>query len=88
MAAIVIRKNAKATWLAGLAGVRAKACGLGQRGVAYVAATVMVCAVGAALLRLVAQILSFPTPVAATAITLIAAAMLNWLRRHLRHGRS
>jgi hypothetical protein len=88
MAAIVIRKNAKATWLAGLAAVRAKACDLGQRALACVAATVMICAVGAALLQLVAQILSFPTPVAVIAITLMAAAMLNWLRRHLRHGRS
>jgi hypothetical protein len=88
MAAIVIRKNAKATGLAGLAGVRAKACDLGQRGLAYVAATVMICAVGAALLQLVAQILSFPTPIAVTAIALIAATTLNWLRHHLRHGRS
>lgn len=87
MAAIVIRKNAKATGLAGLAGVRAKACDLGHRGLAYVAATVMMGAVGAALLQLVAQILSFPTPIAVTAITLIAAAVLNWLRRHLRPQR-
>jgi hypothetical protein len=44
----------------------------------------MICAVGAALLQLVAQILSFPAPVAVTAITLIAAALLKSLRRHLR----
>jgi hypothetical protein len=88
MAAIVIRKNAKATWFAGLAGARAKACKMGKRGLAYAAATAMICAIGAALLQLVAQILSFPTPIAVTAITLIAVTLLNSLRRHLRHGKS
>jgi hypothetical protein len=84
MAAIVIRENAKATCLTGIAGVRAKACEMVQRGMAYAAATVLICAVGAALLQLVAEILSFPAPIAATAITLIAAALLNSLRRNTR----
>jgi len=84
MAAIVIRDNAKATWLTGMAGVRAKACDMVQRVMAYAAATIMICAVGAALLQLAAQILSFPAPIAVTAITLMAAALLNSLRRHLR----
>jgi hypothetical protein len=88
MAVIVLRKDAKATWLAGLAGVRAKARDMGQRGLAYAAATVMICAVGAALFQLVAQSLSFPAPIAAIAITLIAAALLRWLRRHLRNGKT
>jgi CHASE2 domain-containing sensor protein len=87
MAAIVITDNAKATWLVGLAGVCAKARAIGRRVLAYTAATVMICAVGAALLQFVVQVLSFPVPIAATAITLIAAAVLNWLRR-LRHGRT
>ena len=84
MAAIVIRENAKAAWLTGIAGLRAKAREMLKRGMACAAATVLVCAVGAALLQLVAQILSFPTPIAVTAITLIAAALLNSLRRHMR----
>jgi hypothetical protein len=88
MAAIVIRKSAKPTWLAGLAGVRAKVRDIGHRATTYVAATVMICAIGVALLRLVAQILSFPTPIAVPAITLMAAALLNSLRRHLRRGGS
>jgi hypothetical protein len=88
MTAIVIRADAKATWLTGLAGVRVRACDMVQRAMACAAATIMVCAVGAALLQLVAQILSFPAPIAVTAITLMAATLLNSLRRHLRaHGR-
>ena len=84
MAAIVIRANAKATWLTGLAAVRAKACDMVHRAMANAAATIMICAVGAALLQLAAQILSFPAPIAVTAMTLMAAVLLNSLRRHLR----
>jgi hypothetical protein len=84
MAAVVIRENAKATWLAGIATLRAKACHIVQRGMAYAAATVLICAVGAALLQLVVQILSFSVPIAATAITLMAAALLHSLLGHLR----
>jgi len=84
MAAIVIRENAKATWLTGMADARAKACEMVERGMAYAAATVLICAVGAALLQLVAEILSFPAPIAVIAITLIAAALLNSLRRNMR----
>lgn len=84
MAVIVIRGNAKATRLAGPAGLRATACGIAQRAMAYAAATVMICAVGAALLQLAVEMLSFPAPVAVTAITVTAAALLNSLRRHLR----
>ena len=88
MAAIVIGKNAKATSLAGLAGVCVKARDLGRRALRYAAATVMICAVGVALLQLVAQILTFPAPIAAIAITLLAWVLLNYLRRHLRHGKT
>src|SRR5262249_31981874 len=84
MTAIVIRENAKATWLTGMAGLRARACDVVQRAMACAAATVMVCAVGVALLQLVIQVLSFPAPVAVPAITLMAAILLNALRRHLR----
>ena len=84
MAAIVIRGNAKATWLTGLASLRAKASAVVRRAMACAAAAVMVCAVGAALLQLVAQMLSFPAPIAVTGITVMAAALLNSLRRHLR----
>lgn len=84
MTAIVIKENAKATWLADMAGVRAQACDMAQRAMACAAATIMICAVGVALLQLVAQILSFPAPIAVTAMTLMAATLLNSLRRHLR----
>ncbi len=84
MAAIVIRDNAKATWLAGLADVRAKACNMIQRAMACAAATILICAVAAALFQLAAELLSFPAPIAVTAMTLMAAALLNSLRRHLR----
>lgn len=84
MAATVIRKNTKATWLTGMTEVRAKAWDVIQQATAYTAAAIMIYAVGAALLQLVAEILSFPAPIAVTAITLIAAVLLNSLRRHLR----
>jgi hypothetical protein len=84
MAAIVIRQNAKAAWLTGIAGVRAKAREMVRRAMDCAAAAVLVCAVGAALLQLVAELLSFPAPIAVTAITVIAAALLNSLRRRIR----
>ena len=84
MAAIVIRDNAKATRLVGGAGLRAKACEMAQRGAACAAVAVMIGAVGAALLQLVAQILSFPAPVAVTAFSLAAVAFCRSLRRHRR----
>ena len=88
MTAIVIRDDARATWPTGLAGVRVRACDMVQRAMACAAATIMVCAVGVALLQLAAQILSFPAPIAVTAITLMTAILLNSLRRHLRaHAR-
>jgi len=84
MAVIVIRENAKATWLTGVAALGAKTRDIVRRGMAYAAATVLICAVGAALVQLVAQLLSFSAPIAATAITLIAMALLHSLLRHLR----
>jgi hypothetical protein len=93
MAAIVIRENAKATWLPGMARVLAKACDMVRRAVDYAASAVMICAVGTALLQLAVQIASFPAPVAVTAFTLIAVTLFQSLRRHRRararhrHGR-
>jgi len=84
MAAIVTRENAKATWLTGIAGVRAKAQAMVRRALDCAAATVLACAVGAALFQLVAELVSFPAPIAVTAITVMAAAVLNSLRRHIR----
>ena len=84
MTAIVIGGNARATSLTGLARLCAKARGMVQRATALAAAAVMVCAAGAALLQLAAQILSFSAPVAVTGLTVMAAALLNSLRRHLR----
>jgi hypothetical protein len=87
MAAMVIRGNAKAAWLAGLASLRARASGVVWRLIACAAAAVLVCAVGAALVQVVAQMLSLSVPMAVTGITVIAAALVNSLRRHLRTGR-
>jgi hypothetical protein len=55
-----------------------------QRGLDYAAATIIVCAVCAALLVLAAEILSFSSPVADTAATLGAAVLLKSLRRRIR----
>jgi hypothetical protein len=93
VAAIVVKDNAKATWLLpGIAGVCAKARGMVQRAVGYAAATVMICAVGAALLQLGMEIASFPAPVVVTAFTLFAVALCRSLRRHraltARYGRA
>jgi hypothetical protein len=84
MAVIVIRNNAKATWLTGMAGACAKACDVFRRAMAFAAAAIMICAAGAAVLQLAAEILSLPAPIAVSAITLMAAALLSSLRRHLR----
>jgi hypothetical protein len=81
MAVIVIGGNAKATGLTGLASLRARASGVVRRAIACAAAAVMVCAVGAALLQLVDQMLSFPAPIAVTGITVMAAALVKALRR-------
>jgi hypothetical protein len=82
--AIVIRDNAKPTWLAGLAGVRRRARDMVQRAMACAAAAILICAVAAALAQLAAEFLSFPAPIAVTAMTLMAAALLASLCRHLR----
>ena len=88
MTVIVIRRDAKATWLTGLASLRARASGVARRAMACAAAAVMVCALGAALLQLVDQMLSFPAPIAVTGITVMAAALVKALRRQLRTGGS
>jgi len=84
MAAIIIRDNAAQTWLTVLVGMRAKAYDMGQRAMAFGAATILIGAVAAALAQLAAELLSFPAPIAVTAMTLMAAALLNSLCRHLR----
>jgi hypothetical protein len=88
MAAIVIRGTVRAAWLTGLASLRARACDMARRATACAAAAVMVCAVGAALVQLAAQILSFSAPIAVTGITVMTAAVLNVLRRRLLPGPS
>ena len=84
MTAILIGDTAKATWPAGLAGVRPKARDMAQRAMACAAATILICAVAAALAQLAAELLSFPAPIAVTAMTLMAAALLDSLCRQLR----
>ena len=84
MAAVVIRGSTKAAWLTGLASLRARACGMVRRGMAYAAAAIMACAVGAALLQVAAEIVSFPAPIAVIGLTMMAAAAFRWLRRHRR----
>jgi hypothetical protein len=82
MAAIIITDNATETWLSGLAGMRAKACDMGQRALACAASAILICAVAAALIQLAAELLSFPVPIAVTTMTLMAAALLVSPRRH------
>ena len=84
MAVIVIRGNARAAWLTGLARLCATARDMARRALACAAAAVMICAVGAALLQLAVEIVSFPAPIAAAGITVITAALLNVLCRGLR----
>ena len=54
-----------------------------RRGLDYAAATVIICAIGAALLVLTAEILSFSSPVADAAAALGVAVLLNSLRRRI-----
>jgi Kef-type K+ transport system membrane component KefB len=84
MAVIVIRGNARAAWLTGLASLCARARDMARRALACAAAAVMICAVGAALLQLVVEILSFPAPIAVAGITVITATLLHVLCRCLR----
>jgi hypothetical protein len=83
MAAIVTSQHAKATRLTGVASGRATARDTVRRAIGYAAAAVLICAVGATVAQLVAEILSFPAPLAGAAIALTAVALLHWLRRHL-----
>jgi hypothetical protein len=57
---------------------------VGRRAVALAAAAVMAGVVGAALLQLVGQLLSFPAPVAVIGIMVVAVALLSSLRRRNR----
>jgi len=84
MAVIVINGKAKAASLPGMAGLRATAARTVRRAMDYTAAAVMICAVGAALLQLAAQIAGFPTPVAVTMFTVMAVVVLRSLRKHWR----
>jgi len=58
-----------------------------QRGLFCAAATIIVCAIGAALLQLAVMILSFSSPIAITVITVMAVVLLNSLRRRIRAAR-
>ena len=84
MAVIVIRGNARAAGLTGLARWYARARDMARRAMAYAAAAVMICAVGTALFQLTAEIVSFPAPIAVAGITVITAALLKLLYRCLR----
>jgi membrane protein implicated in regulation of membrane protease activity len=55
-----------------------------QRGLFGVAAAVMICAIGAAMVQLAVLILGMSSPVAITVITLVALVLINSLRRRLR----
>ena len=57
---------------------------MARRAMDCTAATVLACAVGATLLQLAAELAGFPAPVAVTTITVMAAALLNSLRLHIR----
>jgi CHASE2 domain-containing sensor protein len=84
MAVIVIRGNARAAWLTGLGRLGARARDMARRALACAAAAVLIGAVGAALLQLAVEIVSFPAPIAVAGITMITAALLNVLCRGLR----
>jgi Kef-type K+ transport system membrane component KefB len=84
MAVIVIRGTERAAWLAGLASVCARVWDMARRAMACAAAAVMICAVGAAVLQLAAEMVSFPAPIAVAGITVLTAALLNVLCRCLR----
>jgi hypothetical protein len=83
MAAIVVGGTARAAWLTGLTSLRARTWHMAQQATGYAAPAVMVCAVGAALLQLAAQILSFSAPIAVTGISVMTATLLNLLRRRV-----
>jgi len=55
-----------------------------QRGLFCAAATVMVCAIGAALLQLAFLIFSVSSPIAITAVIMVAVVLLHSLRRRIR----
>lgn len=55
-----------------------------QRGLAYAAAAVMICAICAVLFQLAVLILGFSSPVVVTVITLVTLMLLNSLRRRIR----
>lgn len=55
-----------------------------QRGLFCAAATVMVCAIGAALLQLAVLIFSVSSSLAITAVILVALVLLHSLRRRMR----
>ena len=63
-------------------GMRNGSAGCFRRGLACAAAVVMICAVGAALLRLAALVVfSFSSPAWVAVVMLVAVAVLNWPRR-------
>jgi hypothetical protein len=55
-----------------------------QRGLFCAAAAVMVCAIGAALLQLAILIFNVSSPLAITAMILVALALVHSLRRRIR----
>jgi Kef-type K+ transport system membrane component KefB len=84
MAVIVIRGNARAAGLTGLASVCSRAWDMARQAMARAAAAVMICAVGVAVLQLAVEIVSFPAPIAVAGMTVLTAVMLNVLCRCLR----
>jgi hypothetical protein len=55
-----------------------------QRGLTSLAAAIMICAIGAALIQLAMMIFGLSLPVAVTVLSLAAVGGLNWLRRNRR----
>jgi len=55
-----------------------------QRGLLGAAAAIMACAIGAALLQLAMLIFGVSSPLAITAIVLVAVVLLHSLRRRIR----
>ena len=79
MAVIVTRGKARAAWLPGLASVCARARDMARRALACAAAAVMIGAVGAALLQLAAEIVSFLRQVPRDTIVLLDEAYIEFV---------
>jgi hypothetical protein len=92
MATIVIRPRTGAARPIGLARLGARVQRVARRAVLAAATAALVGALGAVVVQLVAELLSFPVPVAIIGVTVLTAGLLGWLlgclRSQLRTGKA